>query len=60
MGWPTQHPLGLLSLTLPSHLSNTYPSFGVAVNVIVAPSLYFPLASGDIVPPSQAFIVKVY
>ncbi|MDG1263443.1 MAG: hypothetical protein P8N57_02500 [Flavobacteriaceae bacterium] len=60
MPGPAQDPLGLLSLSLPSHLLNTYPSFGVAVTVIVATSLYIPLASGEIVPPSSAFIVKVY
>ncbi len=51
---------GLSSKSLPSHLSNLYPSSGVAVIVTVAPSLYVPDAAGVTKPPLEALTVRVY
>ena len=51
---------GLSSKSLPSHLSNLYPSSGVAVIVTVAPLLYVPDAAGVKEPPLEELTVRVY
>ena len=57
---PLPHGLGLLSLSVPSHRANSYPSSGIAVIVTTVFPLYVVVFSGDTDPPSLAVTVKVY